>query len=100
MLAEGKIHGKIASQTLQAVFDENKDPEDVVKERGWDAAADEGDLEALVKQVLEENTAAAEQIRGGDQKPRGFIVGKVMAVTKGTANPKSVQELISKLTKE
>ena len=98
MLAENKIHGKIAAQTLQAIFSENKDPETIVKEKGWDSSADEGELEALVQKILDENPKVVEQIRGGDQKPRGFIVGKVMAATKGTANPQSVQAIIGKLT--
>ncbi len=97
MLSENRIHGKIAAQALQAVFDENKDPGTIVSEKGWDSTADEGELEKIVKQVLDDNPKAAEQIRGGDQKPRGFIMGKVMAATKGTANPQSVQELISNL---
>ena len=97
MLAENKIHGKIAAQTLQAVFNENKDPDIIVREKRWDSAADDGDLEKIVKKILDENPKVVEQIKGGDQKPKGFIVGKVMAATKGTANPQSVQALIGKL---
>ena len=73
MLAENKIHGKIAAQTLSAVFNENKDPDVIVKEKGWDSAADEGDLEKIVQQIIEENPKAAEQIKGGDQKPRVLL---------------------------
>ncbi len=69
-----------------------------MKEKGWDQAADEGDLKAIVEKILGENPKVVEQIKGGDQKPRGFIVGKVMAATKGTANPQSVQSLINELT--
>ena len=97
MLAENKIHGKIAAQTLQAVFNENKDPDIIVRDKGWDSAADEGDLEKIVQQILDENPGVVEQIKSGDQKPRGFIVGKVMKATKGTANPQSVQAMIGKL---
>ena len=97
MLADNKIHGKIAAQTLSAVFNENKDPDVIVKEKGWDSSADDGDLEKIVQQILDENPRVVDQIRSGDQKPRGFVVGKVMAVTKGTANPQSVQAIIGKL---
>ncbi|MDC7226143.1 MAG: Asp-tRNA(Asn)/Glu-tRNA(Gln) amidotransferase subunit GatB [Spirochaetales bacterium] len=97
MLADNKIHGKIAAQTLAAIFNEDKDPEVIVKEQGWDSSADEGDLEKIVQQILDENPRVVEQIRGGDQKPRGFVVGKVMKATQGTANPQSVQSIIGKL---
>jgi aspartyl-tRNA(Asn)/glutamyl-tRNA(Gln) amidotransferase subunit B len=99
MLAENKIHGKIAAQTIALIFDENKDPSVIVKEKGWDKAADDGDLKDIVQKVLDENPKVVEQIKGGDQKPRGFVVGKVMAATKGTANPQSVQSLITELTR-
>ncbi|MBI9107169.1 MAG: Asp-tRNA(Asn)/Glu-tRNA(Gln) amidotransferase subunit GatB [Spirochaetales bacterium] len=98
MLADNKIHGKIAAKTLTAVFDENKNPAAIIKENGWENAADDGDLKVIVQKILDENPKAVEQIKGGDEKPRGFIVGKVMAATKGTANPQSVQSLIMKLT--
>ena len=97
LLAENKIHGKIAAQTLQAVFDEDSDPQQIIKEKGWEQAADDGELEEIVRKIIEENPKAAEQIKAGEQKPRGFIMGKVMAATKGTANPQSVQGLITKL---
>ena len=97
MLAENKIHGKIAAQTLQAVFNEDRDPEVIISEKGWDRISDDGDLEKIIAQILEENPKVVGQIKNGDQKPRGFIVGKVMAATKGTANPQSVQAIISKI---
>ena len=97
MLADNKIHGKIAAQTLQAVFDEDRDPDKIVSENGWENTADDSDLEKILQQILEKNPKAVKQIKGGDQKPRGFIVGKVMAATRGTADPQSVQALISKL---
>ncbi|MDC7125305.1 MAG: Asp-tRNA(Asn)/Glu-tRNA(Gln) amidotransferase subunit GatB [Spirochaetales bacterium] len=98
LLSNNKIHAKIAVQTLQIIFDEDKNPTNIVKENGWEQSAeDEGELENIVKQILADNPKVVEQIKGGDQKPRGFIVGKVMAATKGTANPQSVQALITKL---
>lgn len=100
LLSKNEIHATIASQTLQLVFDEDKNPSDIIKERGWDKAADEGALEDIIKNVFANNAKAAEQLKGGDQKPRGFIVGKVMAATKGTANPQSVQALITKIIEE
>ncbi len=100
MLDDNKIHGKIAAQTLQAIFDEDKDPQTIIKEKGWDQSADDGALEDIVKKVLDENPKVEDQLKAGDQKPRGFIVGKVMAATKGTANPQSVQSIISKLIED
>lgn len=95
LIAAGTLHGKTAAQTLEHIFDEDKDPDRIAAEQGWDAAADSGELEALVEQVIAENPRAADQIRGGDPKPRGFLMGKVMKATGGSADPKLVQTMIS-----
>jgi aspartyl-tRNA(Asn)/glutamyl-tRNA(Gln) amidotransferase subunit B len=97
LLNDGTIHGKIAKQTLELVFAEDKDPEKIISEKGWDSAASSDELEVIVKKILAENEKVCEQIRNGDPKPRGFLVGQVMKETSGSANPKLVQELLTKL---
>jgi len=95
LLDQGKIHGKLAKQTLQVVFDENKEPAQIISERGWEQISDPDELGRIVAKVLEENEAAVEQIRGGDAKPKGFLVGQIMKATNGRADPAVVQSILS-----
>ncbi|MBN1646643.1 MAG: Asp-tRNA(Asn)/Glu-tRNA(Gln) amidotransferase subunit GatB [Spirochaetales bacterium] len=99
LLNAGTIHGRIAKQTLEIVFAEDKDPEKIIKEKGWDNQAGSDELEAVVQNVLAENPDVCEQIKSGDPKPRGFLVGQVMKATAGSADPKLVQELLTRLLK-
>lgn len=97
MLDSGRIHGKIAKQVLAAVFDEDKDPVTIISERGWEQITDPATIRASVEKVFAEHSAAVEQVRGGDPKPRGFLVGQVMKQTGGRADPVIVQTIVSEM---
>jgi len=47
-------------------------------------------------QTLEECQKAAEDVRNGEMKAIGFLVGQVMKKSKGKANPGAVNKLIQK----
>jgi aspartyl-tRNA(Asn)/glutamyl-tRNA(Gln) amidotransferase subunit B len=94
LLAEHRIHGKIAKQTLRAVFAEDKDPETIIAENGWEQITDSAELGAHVDRAIGENTHAVEQIRGGNTKPMGFLVGQIMKATQGRAEPQLVNALL------
>ncbi len=53
-------------------------------------------LEPIVKQVLADNPQALADIKNGEAKAKGFLVGQIMKVTKGRANPQLVNQLIDK----
>ncbi len=58
--------------------------------------SDEGEIAAIVSQVLSENEKAAQDVKNGEMKVIGFLVGQVMKASKGKANPGLAQELIKK----
>ncbi|MCG8479341.1 MAG: Asp-tRNA(Asn)/Glu-tRNA(Gln) amidotransferase subunit GatB [Spirochaetales bacterium] len=95
MLADGTIHGKIAKQVLELVFEEDKDPAAIIRERGWEQITDRDELGRIVDEVLSSNPRAAEQIAGGDTKPVGFLVGRIMKATSGRADPHVVQTILA-----
>ena len=97
LLAQGKIHGKLAKQTLEAIFAEDKDPADIIAERGWEQINDRNELTKLISEVLHESGAAVEQIRSGDARPRGYLVGQIMKKSSGRADPKLVQTILGEL---
>ena len=92
----GRIHIKIAKQVLIAVFEENKDPEAIIKEKGWEAITSESQLEPIVDKVFAEQATVVAAVRAGDQRQKGFLVGQVMQATGGRATPALVNQLLSK----
>ena len=83
------------------MFRTGKSAATIVKERGLEQISDEGELAAVVDQVIAENEDAAAKVRAGEMKTLGFLVGQVMRKTQGKANPKLVNELLrARLVKE
>jgi aspartyl-tRNA(Asn)/glutamyl-tRNA(Gln) amidotransferase subunit B len=70
------------------------DTEEHVRSRGLAAVADSPALEAAVDAALAQSPAAVDEIRAGKEKAVNFIVGKVMAHTRGTARPDAVKALV------
>ncbi|MDQ5912919.1 MAG: aspartyl-tRNA(Asn)/glutamyl-tRNA(Gln) amidotransferase subunit [Patescibacteria group bacterium] len=75
---------------------EGKDPEELAKENNLLQVSDEGAIEKIVSEVIAENEKAAEDVKKGEMKAVGFLVGQVMAKSKGQANPGLAQQIIKK----
>jgi aspartyl-tRNA(Asn)/glutamyl-tRNA(Gln) amidotransferase subunit B len=58
--------------------------------------SDEAEIEKIVSEVIAENQKIAEDIKNGELKAVGFLVGRVMAKSQGKANPQLAQEIIIK----
>ncbi|WP_103679174.1 Asp-tRNA(Asn)/Glu-tRNA(Gln) amidotransferase subunit GatB [Alkalispirochaeta sphaeroplastigenens] len=97
LLARGRIHGKIAKQTLEQVFLEDRDPSAIIHERGWKQLSSREELLPVLERVLEENPLPVEELRQGATRPLGFLMGKVMKATGGRAEPAAARTLLQEL---
>jgi len=59
-----------------------------------------GSLDDIAKQVIKENVQAVTDYKNGKEASIGFLVGKVMQITKGTANPAEVKITLEKELKK
>ena len=59
--------------------------------------SDNSELEKIIKEIIEKNPKAVEDYKSGKQNSLQFLAGQVMAKTRGTANPATVQELLKKI---
>lgn len=96
MTESGTITQTVAKEVFAHIFEEDIEPEQYVKQHGLGAVSDSGELEAIVKSVLEENPDTVEQYKSGKDKVIGFLIGQAMKKTKGKGNP----GIISKMMKE
>ena len=97
MVEKGTISGKIAKTVFSEMMVSAKDPGVVVKEKNLVQLSDEGELLAMVEEIVTANPEQAEQFRQGKTKVMGFFVGQLMQRTKGKANPKMANELFAKI---
>jgi aspartyl-tRNA(Asn)/glutamyl-tRNA(Gln) amidotransferase subunit B len=97
LVESGDISGKQAKEVYAAVEGSDKSPKAVVEERGMKVVSNASELQAICERVLAANPSQAESFRAGKKGVLGFLVGQVMKETKGSANPKLVNELLEKL---
>jgi aspartyl-tRNA(Asn)/glutamyl-tRNA(Gln) amidotransferase subunit B len=92
---DNKISSTAAKQVLFDMIVTGKDPEEISKSNNLFQISDTTDLKEIVLAAIKENPKAAEDIKAGEGKAIGFLVGQVMAKTKGQANPTVVAKLIT-----
>jgi len=94
LMDDGTISGKIAKSVFEEMFETGKLPKIIVEEKGLTQISDEEDIAKIVDLVLEENPSAVDDYKAGKDKAMGFMVGQVMRLTKGRANPGLVNKLL------
>jgi aspartyl-tRNA(Asn)/glutamyl-tRNA(Gln) amidotransferase subunit B len=94
-LVEGKTisHGA-GKQVLAKLVAEGGDPAKIVESEGLAQISDSSELEAIVDRAIEAEPQAAEQVKAGNQKAIGRIVGAAMKESKGRADGGAVTNLI------
>ncbi|HVC08557.1 MAG TPA: Asp-tRNA(Asn)/Glu-tRNA(Gln) amidotransferase subunit GatB [Elusimicrobiota bacterium] len=99
LFAGGEISSKIAKELFARMWESGRAPDELIKELGLAQVSDEGQIKAWVKEALAANPKAAEDLRGGKERAAGSIVGAVMKLSKGKANPALVNRLIKEAVK-
>jgi aspartyl-tRNA(Asn)/glutamyl-tRNA(Gln) amidotransferase subunit B len=96
MLSQDEINANAAREVLVHLFDSDESPEAIVSARGFRQVSDAGALASLIEKVLAAQPAAVADVRKGQGKAMGFLVGQVMQASGGKANPKVIRELLAK----
>ncbi len=93
LIDNGTISSSIGKKVLEELFEKPRDPEDIIKEKGWIQISDEGAIKEIVMKILEANPQSIADFKAGKDRALGFLVGQAMKETKGKANPKMLNEM-------
>jgi aspartyl-tRNA(Asn)/glutamyl-tRNA(Gln) amidotransferase subunit B len=96
MVASQEVSRDAAREVLTMLVEQGGDPRELVQREGLGAitAEEEGALTEIVDAAIASDPAAAEEVRAGNMRAIGPLVGYVMRETKGRANGKEITELI------
>ena len=97
LIESGTISNKIAKDIFVEVYEGDLDPKKVVEEKGLKIMSDTSELEKICQEVMGRNPNIVADFKGGKEKAIGGLIGQIMSATKGTANPKAVNEILRKL---
>ncbi len=94
LIKRGEISGKLAKEIFPKMFAEGLAPSVIMERDGLKQISDEGAIDRILDEVIAANPKQVEQYRSGKTAVMGFLVGQVMKVSKGQANPAKVNELM------
>ena len=96
LMDQGTISGKIAKEVYADMRQSGRMPKTIVEEKGLVQVSDASAIGQLVDQVLAENPKSVEDLKAGKDKAITHLMGQVMRLSKGKANPQSTREMILK----
>ncbi|ARQ07681.1 Asp-tRNA(Asn)/Glu-tRNA(Gln) amidotransferase subunit GatB [Macrococcoides canis] len=94
LLADGTISSKIAKKVFADTVETGKAPKVIMEEQGLVQISDPEQLKAFVTEALDNNPQSIEDFKNGKGKATGFLVGQIMKISKGQANPQLVNQIL------
>jgi aspartyl-tRNA(Asn)/glutamyl-tRNA(Gln) amidotransferase subunit B len=95
-IASGKINNNQAKEVFAEMFQTGDSVDEVVGRKGFEQISDEGEIEKIVDEIIKTNENQVTAYRSGNEKLFGFFVGQVMRASGGKANPKVVNDVLSR----
>ena len=93
LIDNGTISSSIGKKVLTEMFENPREPEEIIKEKGWIQISDEGAIREVVQKILADNPQSVADFKAGKDRALGFLVGQAMKATKGQANPKMLNKM-------
>lgn len=94
LLADGTISSKIAKKVFSEMVESGKAPKVIMEEQGLVQVSDPEAIRAFVVQAIEANPQSIEDFKNGKGKAMGFLVGQIMKISKGQANPQLANQIL------
>jgi aspartyl-tRNA(Asn)/glutamyl-tRNA(Gln) amidotransferase subunit B len=96
LIHTGEISSHGAREVLEVMMETGGDPSNIIEEKGLKQESGEEALTAIVEGVVKENPQPVEDYKKGKETALKFLVGQVMAKSKGAANPQVAEELLKR----
>lgn len=98
LVAENKLSSTAAKEVFQYILNSDESPLAIAESKNLIQESDAGAIDAVVAEVLADPSSeqSIEDIKAGQEKAIGFLVGQVMKKSQGKANPAMAQQAIRK----
>jgi len=97
LIDDNTISGRIAKDVFAEMFGTGRSPDDIVAEKGLRQVSDTGAIEQLAQQVIDANPGPVAEYKAGKTKAIQFLMGQVMKLSRGKANPQLAVQTLKKL---
>ena len=98
LIEEGKISTSVASQKIFPAFVKNPStsPLALAEEMNLIQDSNEDAILGFINEVIKQHPSEIERYKNGEKQLVGFLMGQLMKVSKGKADPKAANELMRK----
>jgi len=100
LIYKKETSSKIAKIVLSEMFKTGADPSHIIKEKGLSQVTNELEIEKIIKDIISKNPKPVEDFKKGKENALQFLIGQVMAATKGKAKPEIVDKILKELLTE
>ena len=96
-LIENKtILSKIAKTVLLEMFQSGADPSNIIEEKGLTQISGKEEILIFIEEVISTNQKAVSDFKKGKENALQFLIGQVMAKTRGRINPEQARKILKK----
>ena len=93
-IEKGVISNTAAKQVMEEMTKTGDSPANIIERLGLKQMNDESAILDIIHTAFEANPQSIADYKGGKDRAVGFLVGQVMRLSKGKANPAAVNKLI------
>ena len=93
-ILDNTLSTKLARLVFEELWGGALSVDDIIKEKGFTQMSDSGEIESYVDQVITQNPQQVDDFKAGKEQALNSLVGQVMKLTKGKANPTQVNEIL------
>ncbi len=94
LIDEGQVNSSAGKKVLAIMWEQDRDPEEIISEQGLYQLSDSDALLSAVKEAIAQNPKMLEGYKKGKVNMLKALMGQAMAITQGKANPVKLQELL------
>jgi aspartyl-tRNA(Asn)/glutamyl-tRNA(Gln) amidotransferase subunit B len=95
LVRDGTISNSAAKQVFATMLKSGDPPAQIVDREGLRQVSDDSALIAWIDEVVAEHPEEAKRLFSGEKRLQGVLVGHVMKKSKGSADPKRVNQLLA-----
>tara|TARA_B110000967_G_scaffold30710_1_gene28977 strand:- start:790 stop:2223 length:1434 start_codon:yes stop_codon:yes gene_type:complete len=94
-IEDGTISNNAAKKVFEILWENSEKAVDlIISDLGLKQISDSSEIDSIVDEVLKNNVAMVEEFKSGKDKAFNALVGQVMKVSKGKANPAQVSSIL------
>ena len=94
LIGTGSLSASLGKTVLEECFESGDDPDNIVAAKGYVQINDLTVVEQAVSEVIDQNPKAVSDYLVGNDSVIRFLMGQIMRLTQGQANPDLANQLI------